>query len=200
MPKPCSRSLGDQVGQTEDRQIDTLAELGALLGNDAQKHWRMRNGYALPSAQGLNAIDHMLAQEDEADLDRLRASLRVGLHADTQVTLSGARHRVTQVYASALPVAYSQHPRSCWARFAQVVLEAAYEATLCAGIINAQLTGQRTVFLTLLGGGAFGNDTAWIMQAMERALAVCQGHGLDVAVVSYGRSQPAVQQLLRNQG
>ncbi|MDI9331727.1 MAG: hypothetical protein QM527_10560 [Alphaproteobacteria bacterium] len=188
--------LGDQLGQTADRQIDTLADLGALLGNDTQKLWRMTNGYVLPSADGLKAIDLRLAESDHAELDRLRASLRVGLHADTQVTLTEGGHRVSQIYASALPVAYSPHPKRWWARFAQLVLEAAYEATLCAGILNAQKTGQRKVFLTPLGGGAFGNETDWIIGAIKRALRVSQGHALDVAVVSYGRSQPAVRQLL----
>lgn len=188
--------MGHQVGQSADRQIDTLADMGTLLGNDSQKLWRMTNGYALPSAEGLKAIDQQLARADEAGLDRLRASLRVGLHAETQVTLTGVSHRVSQVYASALPVAYSQHPKQGWARFARLVLEAAYEATLCAGIVNAQQTGQRKVFLTLLGGGAFGNETPWIIQAIQRALTVCEGHALDVAVVSYGRSQPAVFELL----
>jgi hypothetical protein len=52
------------------------------------------------------------------------------------------------------------------------------------------------VFLTLLGGGVFGNDTAWIMGGLERALTRYRNAALDVAVVSYGVSQRPVQQLV----
>ncbi len=98
----------------------------------------------------------------EAALDALRQTLRIGIQWDTQVTLPGCAHRVTQAYCSALPVAYSSHPHALWEPFARLVLEAAYEATLCAAQLNAARTGNRTVFLTLLGGGAFGNQSEWI--------------------------------------
>ncbi len=41
---------------------------------------------------------------------------------------------------------------------------------MCAAILNLQNTGVKRVFLTLLGGGAFGNNEKWILQALERAL------------------------------
>jgi hypothetical protein len=66
--------------------------------------------------------------------------------------------RVTQVYASALPVAYSRIPAAEWSGLASLVLEAAYEATLLAGLLNAARGGSARVLLTRLGGGAFGND------------------------------------------
>ena len=80
-------------------------------------------------------------------------------------------------------------------RFATLVLEASYEATICAAIINADRTKNNTLFLTLLAGGAFGNDLAWIMSAIRRSLLQHHDCGLDVAIVSYGRSKPPVQQL-----
>jgi len=46
------------------------------------------------------------------------------------------------------------------------------------------------LLLTRLGGGAFGNDDAWIDGAMERSLARMAGAGLDVRLVSY-RQPPA---------
>jgi hypothetical protein len=54
------------------------------------------------------------------------------------------------------------------------------------------------VLLTLLGGGAFGNDIAWILAGLRRALHLYQQAALDVAIVSYGTSQPAVRHLVQH--
>jgi hypothetical protein len=166
----------DGVGQTAERQVDCLADLEAELGPGL---WRMRNGYALATEAGLREIGARLAGSDAAERDRLRGLLRVGLHRDVEVL--GAEHRVTQVYGSALPVAYGRLPSRLWEPFARLVLEASYEATLRA----ARTTGAATVFLTYLGGGAFGNDEAWIADAIGHALD--RVGGLDVRLVSYGR-------------
>jgi hypothetical protein len=187
--------VNGQVGQSADNQIDCLAGVGAILGSTDRRLWRMVNGYALPSAVGLKEIDQRLKAMDESDRDRLRQALQIGLQWDTQVTLDGASHVVSQAYCSALPVAYTEHPSELWARFATLVLEASYEATICAAIINASRTRNNTLFLTLLGGGAFGNELGWITAAIRRSLSQYHDCGLDVAIVSYGRSQPCVQQL-----
>ncbi len=52
------------------------------------------------------------------------------------------------------------------------------------------------MFLTLLGGGAFGNKPDWIISAVRRALELYSDSGLDVAIVSYGLSNHSVRQLL----
>jgi hypothetical protein len=80
---------------------------------------------------------------------------------------------------------------------ARLTLEAAYEATLTAAVVNAYANGNRLVYLTLLGGGAFGNPTAWIIDAIERALRLTMREDLDVAIVSYGGSNPEIQRLCR---
>jgi len=187
--------VNGSFGQTADNQIDCLAAVGDLLGNSGQRLWRMVNGYALPSAAGLQEIDEHLAELDEAGRDRLRQALRIGVQANTQVTLGGSSHVVTQAYCSAMPVAYSGLATSRWTRFATLILEAAYEATICAALVNAARTGNHTVYLTHLGGGAFGNDPAWIIAALRRSLTLHRRSGLQIAVVSYGRSHAAVQEL-----
>lgn len=189
--------VGGGRGQTADRQIDCLADVGEALGNRGQL-WTMANGYALLSPAGRAAITDRLAASDAAERDRLRGLLRVGLHHDVEVTLNGAGHRVTQIYGSALPVAYGSGRPAQWAPFARLVLEASYEATLYAAALTAAQSGNPRVFLTLLGGGVFGNDRAWIFDAITRALdavAARGGGALDVAIVSYGRSDPAVRAL-----
>ena len=196
--------IGDRVGQTADRQIDCLADVGAALGNrDGNRDgslWAMHNGYALLTDHGLNTLGPRLAQTDPGELDALRGRLRIGAHYDVEVTVDEAGHRVTQVYGSALPVAYGRGDPAQWADFARLVLEASYEATLRVAMLNAARTGNRRVFLTLLGGGVFGNEETWILAAIARALAIVGQADLDVAIVSYGRSQRGVCDLVASWG
>lgn len=185
------------IGQSESNQIDCLAEVGRALGNRDRQLWEMRNGYALASASGLQEISKRIQTSTPDQLDELRGQLKVGIQWGTQVTICGCSHLVSQIYCSALPLAYSAHAQNAWKDFAVLILEAAYEATLCAAAINAQMTGNKTVFLTLLGGGAFGNETSWIVGAMDRALRMHADSGLDVRVVSFNRPNPALQKLFK---
>ncbi len=188
--------VNGQIGQSRDNQIDCLADIGNALGNTDNRLWKMQNGYALATDDGLKEISERLRACGEQGLDDLRKLLRVGLQWRTQVTLNDCAHRVSQAYCSALPVAYSkQLPPQLWTEFATLVLEAAYEATLCAAILNLQNTGNQRVFLTLLGGGAFGNNEEWILKAMERALRIYADWNLEVAIVSRGSSKNSVRDL-----
>ena len=135
---------------------------------------------------------------DDASLDRFRESLQIGLQWDTQITLEGASHTVSQAYCSALPVTYTSHAKELWELFARLVLEASYEATFCAAILNASRTGNRSLYLTLVGGGAFGNDMDWITSAIGRSLQRYSDSGLEVMVCSYVRSQPVIQKLIQD--
>jgi hypothetical protein len=167
------------------------------LGNGDGRLWRMRNGYALASLQGLEEISLRLSTASEGERDQLRQRLRIGVQWNTQVTRPDAGHRVTQVYASALPVAYSEQAPELWEPFARLILEAAYEATLCVARLNAQGTGNRRVYLTFLGGGAFGNRIEWIGTAIEGALRGVMEHDLEVFLVSYRESNPLARELVR---
>jgi len=174
------------MAQTTKDQIDTIADVGELLGNDGNLYWKMRNGYAL------------LTGECPDNLPQAHTALRVGVHHDTEVTLEGAGHLVTQAYCSALPIAYSPNAAADQVeQLGRMVLNSAYEATLAAGVINAGRTGNNTIFLTLLGGGVFGNPSNWIIDAIERATALYGHVALDVVTVSYGSSNPELARILR---
>lgn len=181
--------LDGQLGQSAHRQIDCLADLGAELG---EALWDMRNGYALAHEEGLSFINARLRAADEAELERLRGLLRVGVQHDVGVL--GTRHAVTQVYGSALPVGYCSHAPELWEPFARLVLEASYEATLRA----ARIWQTGPVFLTLLGGGVFGNDFQWIEDAIVRAIE--RVPDLDVRIVSYNKPHPATASIIRRCG
>jgi hypothetical protein len=125
---------------------------------------------------------------------------------------------VTQVYASALAISYTKdYARvskamkkedissadrdklkselngiiDSWEPLAQLVLDAAYEATLYAAVLHAwpDEEGRKTVVLTALGGGVFGNRQQWIAEAVVRAIAKFKGEGLDVVINEWGKDQ-----------
>jgi hypothetical protein len=181
-----------QVGQTSDRQLDTLAPLGAALAarlhQPVDELWTMQNGYALGTEAGLSAISALLSGLAPDDRDELRGVLAVGLHRDVQVTdvRDGPRRLVSQVFCSALPVSYGVRTPA-WEPFARLVLEASYEATLLA----ATERPETPVLLTRVGGGAFGNNDQWIDDAIDRALRIVADAGLDIRLVSRGQVHPS---------
>lgn len=182
--------FADGIGQTRDRQIDGARGLGErlseLTGRPVDGLWKMQNGYALCTSDGLAAINVVLDALDDDALDELRGALRIGVHAGVEVTDDPEDEgmRVTQAFCSALPVAYGRAgPSRSWGPFARLVLEAAYEATLRAAAENHAHGGSNRVYLTLLGGGAFGNERAWIDDAILRALDVMRPFPLDVRIV-----------------
>lgn len=191
-------NVNGEIGQTSDNQINCLCDIDDALGNKNNRLWKMQNGYVLSSIEGLIEINAKIESLTKFELDKLRGLLRIGIQWDTEVTLNDLKQTVTQVYCSALPIAYSKIPLELWANFAKLILEASYEATICSAILNFQKTGNNKVFLTLLGGGVFGNDTEWILEAIERSLKLYESTALDIFIVSYGASDPYVQKLVHN--
>jgi hypothetical protein len=145
-------------GQTTKRQFDGLADLGKALGQVLNQQvdalWRMQNGYALCTRAGLDAIAEHLGALQTEQVDILRGKLCIGVHRDVEVTDAAGEHRplVSQAFCSALPVAYTRVPPPHWEPFASLVLQAAYEATMLAAVLNAQRGASNVVLLTQLGG------------------------------------------------
>ncbi len=195
--------VGGETGQTRTRQLNGFEALGGALalgaGTPPAALWRMQNGYLMCSPAGLSAMSAVIAAAGEAERERLRGLLAIGLQWGVEVTTaSGPRpQHVSQAFCSAVPVSYNRPigDRSAWRALGSLVLEAAYEATLLAGLLNAAEFGSPKVLLTLLGGGAFGNDDGWILAAIERAIAAVAGHALEIAIVSYGQPSPALLRL-----
>lgn len=191
-----------QQGQTQARQLNGLSAMGealsGLLGLPVSALWDMRNGYALCHQKGLDAITGYLEAAGPQARHALSGHLHLGLHQDAEVTDGDETPRptVSQIFCSALPVSYSAVPSAHWQAFAQLVLDAAYEATLLAGVLNAQRGASNVVLLTRLGGGAFGNSDHWIDSAIRRALLLVAAQGLEVKLVSYG---PPSQEMLQLQ-
>jgi hypothetical protein len=124
----------------------------------------------------------------------LRGKLCIGIHRDVDAT-GEKRPLVSQAFCSALPVAYTHVPPSHWEVFASLILQAAYEATMLAALLNAQRGASNVVLLTQLGGGAFGNRDDWIHAAMRRALEMMREVDLEARLVSYGKPSRTIVQM-----
>lgn len=186
--------IGERGQGSEDGgQLDLAGDIAQLVDNQTHRYFRMRNGYLLPSAQNKKGIQ-ALSQRLSTDItlaESVRDALRVAVHWSTQVW-DNPNQRVAQVFCSALPVAYSQLPEEQWEGFARLVLVAAMDATLAVGMRLALQRQQRVkVFLTSLGGGAFGNPIEWIADAVGAALEKYQAMPLDVYMVLYKQTPPA---------
>lgn len=187
-----------QLGQTAENQIDCLASIARHFDNSNRNYWKMQNGYCFPSAKGLSEIEQRLSRSSELQLDEIRQKLMVGVQSNTEVTIGDSPHRVTQVFCSALPVAYSDIKSDNWDHFPRLILDSTYELTFYAALQNFMKTGCPTLYLTLVGGGVFGNKIEWILSAIDRSLKLFANSGLDVKIVSYGGSKPEVAQFVRH--
>lgn len=192
-------NVNGKIGQTSDHQIDCLEALGKALGNTNNELWKMQNGYAFATLTGLEKIHNTIEKIDEATYESLLGKLKIGIQWDTQVTISDCTHNVTQAYCSGLPIAYSNIPQNKWAQFAQLILNATYEATFYTGLLNYEKTGNPKIYLTLVGSGVFGNNINWIVDAIDRAISIFFHTPLEVSIVSYGRSNPNLQDLINKE-
>jgi hypothetical protein len=196
--------VGGQEGQTRDKQLNNLDNLSTLLSSQMPKlshtsFFDVRNGYTFSTAAKLEELNTHLISLSEEELDKLRASIKVGKHSGVEVPFKdrswtlregeGARQLVSQVFCSAISCAYGNVPNNHWQPLATLVLEANYEATLWAAMIDASLPGgTNKVYLTLLGGGVFGNEPEWICRAIQRALDRFREADLHVVIAHYSGS------------
>lgn len=187
--------VGGAVGQRENRQLDNLSGLQAALG-DAGSYIDVRNGYTFSDAERLTRLNAALGR---CERDTLMGELRIGLQRHVEVTFASrfvapaAPSHVSQAFCSALSCGYTGGSPELWAPLASLVLAAAYEATLCAAVVDAvDGRGSGKVWLTLLGGGAFGNDIVWIADAIGYATERMLNHDLDVRIAHHRRLDDTV--------
>jgi hypothetical protein len=190
--------IARQMGQSKNHQIDCLGLIANALENDKHRVWFMRNGYALLNEESLVYLNPFLTNLDASQREKLKGKLKIGIQWDTEVTIATTKHLVSQAYCSALPLSYSEVATYYWESFARLILEATYEATLHAALINLKKTGCNKVFLTLVGGGVFRNQTSWIFDSIELALQQFKPFPLDIYIVSYGESNLDVQMMIEN--
>ncbi|RHY93774.1 hypothetical protein DYB37_000885 [Aphanomyces astaci] len=185
-------AVNGKPGQTTENQLNNLDAVEAILSNHEHKYLDVVNGYTDSTPSRLAKLNTTVLH-DHATRDVLANAVKIGLHWNVQVPFSSRyattnnQHFVSQAYCSAISVGYSAASQSDWAPFAKLVLQASYEATLWAGVVNYHRTGCNKVFLTALGGGVFGNRVDWIVDAIAAAVAAVARHGLDIVIVHFRR-------------
>lgn len=204
---PAGRTGQSAIGQSAAHQLNLLGELLQLVqgsageaGSQPPPLVAVRNGYTSSDEARLRNFNARLRGGRALSREELAGALRVGLHsgvgvpwASERFVLKPAAERqvVSQVFCSALACGYSAGSLAAWEPLARLVLEAAYEATLLAALLEEPAEGARppVVLITFLGGGVFGNADAWIETAIARAVAKVRrlGAALDVVVTHHGR-------------
>ncbi len=187
---------GNQTGQTSRLQIDCLDQVGRALKNEDHHLWQMQNGYLCTTGEGLENINEHLINLNRDEFQELKEKLKIGIQWDTEVTISENRPLVSQAFCSALPIAYSTITKPYWRPFAQLILDGTYEATFFAALKNYEKTGNRKLYLTLVGGGAFGNDPEWIFEAIGKSVKKFRNTPLEVKIVSYPYPSPGVKEFI----
>ena len=190
-------NVNNQIGQSSNNQIDCLDLIGKDLCNEELDLWKMENGYTLVNQQGILNINSLINNLNNKQREQLKEKLKIGIQWNTEVTISESKQLVSQVYCSALPVAYSNINTIYWESFSRLILEATYEATLHAALINYKRTNSNKVFLTLVGGGAFGNRIDWITDSILFAIRKFKKTPLDISLVSYKYSNIKVSELIK---
>ena len=177
-------------------QIDNLEDINVLLENVNETYWTMRNGYVIMKHEGATKLQEVSNIIRDIKRDSIIQALRLGVHWSTSVVdnenitrkKEPLKHRVCQVYASALPVAYNYSITNIdlWEPFATCILDGSYMATLCiAALIALKSQTRIKCYLTFIGGGAFGNKPDWIIKAIEKALKKYKEYPIDVMLVHY---------------
>ena len=191
--------------QTKNRQVELLGDL--------KEYCSVVNGYVVQ--RGSEA-------EPPADDWEFVKRVRVGVQVDAQVSFgctnswdqqmdvvpAAAGQRISQVFCAAMNLrqglsgrANSEIPSS--RRTAALLLEGAYRGTYLAAIRH----GAPRLYLTLIGGGVFGNDIDTILGVIEKVhleVACCEKNSRlqEVHVVLFNEPSGMVGFLhnLRNKG
>ncbi len=167
--------LNGKIGQSKYNQINCLDLVQNYLKDISLN---MQNGYCFISQEDLIKVDKLILTNKE-DIKQL---IKVGLLQNAEVTIDNCSHLINQVFCSAFPISYSTVEAKYWREFAKLILETTYELTFLAAINNPK---SNKVYLTLVGGGAFGNSLAWIFEAIKYNLEKYKNTGLEVILVTY---------------
>jgi hypothetical protein len=186
-------------GQRHDCQLNNLDDVQRALGA-AGSLVEVRNGYTFSNADKLSSLNTAL---HSIDREAMLGQMKIGLQQGVGVTFAErfveppGEPRVSQAFCSALSCGYTGGGLELWAPLARLVLDAAYEATLWAAVVDAsEGVGSGKIWLTFLGGGAFGNDKRWIAGAIRRAVARLIDHDLDVRVAHHRRIDETMRAII----
>lgn len=151
--------------QTATRQAQMLGDLAT--------HFTVENGYVVNQKGKEQPLP-----DDPAERDKLLAKVKVGVHLDVLaefgdrtadgMAVNAHPHRINQVFCAAMNIQQGVTGSRNAAlkdgrEKAKFLLRAAYHGTYLAAIAN----GCKKLYLTMIGGGAFGN---WFEDIFEAIL------------------------------
>jgi len=152
--------------QTAEKQVNFLSDLS--------KQFPMRNGYVMFDGEETQL------PAGKGRIDAL-GRVKIGYHQDIQVAFAGVdggdirkfvdhEQVIDQVFCAAVNVAQGKSGAANAAAEGaedkvRFVLDSAYEGTYLA----ARTHNREKIFLTLIGGGVFGNPKKWIYESMMQA-------------------------------
>lgn len=158
----------------------------------------VQNGYPILSKGALETVkDH-----NWEDLDQFL----IAVHEDCQVTTSTRQNGalttdpdvvpkdqiVHHIYVAALNFCGTVQLTPVSELIAKQLLKAEYQATvLAAWELSKKYPGRQgsnKLVLTAVGGGVFGNESAWIVEGIASAAEIIRQSGLDVYFVCYRQS------------
>lgn len=131
--------------------------------------------------------------------------MKVGYHRDIQVTfgfmpdfskfekVTNPDQTVNQVFTAAINFGFGSRNNSIVLKrdpnnvkaIAQNIQNAAYEGTIRSAFVH----GKKRVVLTMIGGGVFANDVAWIANAIEKNKELIKQSGMKVELVIFDSSR-----------
>jgi hypothetical protein len=181
-------------GQTRDSFVNFLSDIASLTMSQA--------GYVDFRDASRPASDIKPPTEDDYK------KIKIGVHKNVQVVagyiddhgqqevIDDSSQIIHQIYTAAVDLAntnqsFRLNPSAI--KWAQIILKAAYEGTLRATYIM----GKKRVFLTLIGGGVFGNNQEWIADALLHMKDFIVASGLDVTLVWYNAGSKIDETKLR---
>jgi hypothetical protein len=170
----------------------SIGRLSELLANDAALYQQCYDSLAAGIQWSTEVLDIQLLNEVPKALQKRNNNNDGKKNSNSHINDdSNATQLVCQVFTSALPVSYATAEATDWEVFAIMALKAAFDIVLSAAYLLAIQRNQRVkVYLTAVGGGAFGNKTSWIVEALNITLAKHQNNPLDVYLVHYSGINP----------
>ena len=203
--------LKSKKGQTRKKQLNALEHIFDSMENDKKQFLTIKNGYVdTTSYEKLNEMNKHIDKAEHTITDLLQVGVHRNVGVDflnrdihnihdyapvPEATYEDNPTCVTQVFCSALAIAYSKFKGDdLWAPLAQIILNATYEATILAAIRNFDQwhdkykrlnIKKQKVYLTLVGGGVFGNRDEWIARAISAAANKYKDYNLDIIVCHY---------------
>jgi len=162
--------------QTAGHQVEFLSNLkDKIFVNDGYTNF--------PESRKINST---LAFTDE-DYEKIKVGFQHNVQVirgkGNTIPINNSKQIINQVFTAA--VALGQYAKGenkeLVKNIATKILDAAYEGTLR----SAFLFNKKIVFLTLIGGGVFENDFAWIMGSIGKMIPFIQEAGLQVYLSIY---------------